>query len=510
LGLYTEHFCAQVLPPIDPSVTGALRVTSGDQVQIAQPTSFTTYTGLPFSATIYATGTPTPKLTFQYGPGDPKFQVFTFTDNGNGTATITAPASAMMRDFGLIAQACQPQCATITASNGIPGFAATQFSATTVPAPAPAFSIPLIPVFEAGVPTSFTISMTEQAAGPLLYAYPSGTLVLPAEWEPSMTANGTTTPLSSAPWLSFTDNGNGTATFSGTAPFGTVSALALEVAGYAMYTDVSTANITIPVRSDPIFTSASTAIFNVGTSGVFDVTASSGSIALNQPAVTPNGLTINSGVIAGTAQTASGGHYPLQFSAANGYGTTIQPFDLFVTEAPTIYAATPGNAASFAIHTGRSTSVQIPAATDYPKTPPPSGAPSSLGNGLTFNLSTSMPSNAYSFNYKDASGDPAGVGTFTFNPPASAIGSYSVSLDAGNGFAPDGTLNLTVKIVQGGDVNEDGVVNCADLTIVENAFGKNQSQPGYDIRADINLDGVVNIKDLSFVASKTPAGTVCH
>jgi hypothetical protein len=60
-----------------------------------------------------------------------------------------------------------------------------------------------------------------------------------------------------------------------------------------------------------------------------------------------------------------------------------------------------------------------------------------------------------------------------------------------------------------GDVNGDGVVDCADLAIVKASFGKRNGQVGFDPRADVNHDGVVNIVDLSIVAHALPAGTVC-
>jgi hypothetical protein len=66
---------------------------------------------------------------------------------------------------------------------------------------------------------------------------------------------------------------------------------------------------------------------------------------------------------------------------------------------------------------------------------------------------------------------------------------------------------LTVKIR--GDVNGDGMVNCADLAIVKASFGKKLGQPGFNPDADVNGDGVVNILDLSMVAKQVSAGTVC-
>ena len=60
-----------------------------------------------------------------------------------------------------------------------------------------------------------------------------------------------------------------------------------------------------------------------------------------------------------------------------------------------------------------------------------------------------------------------------------------------------------------GDVDGDGVVTCAEATIVKNAFGKRLGQPGYDARADVNGDRVVSIVDLSTVTRGLPAGTSC-
>lgn len=60
-----------------------------------------------------------------------------------------------------------------------------------------------------------------------------------------------------------------------------------------------------------------------------------------------------------------------------------------------------------------------------------------------------------------------------------------------------------------GDVNGDGVVNCADLAIVKAAFGTMLGEAGYDARADVNGDGVVNVLDLATVARALPAGTTC-
>ena len=60
----------------------------------------------------------------------------------------------------------------------------------------------------------------------------------------------------------------------------------------------------------------------------------------------------------------------------------------------------------------------------------------------------------------------------------------------------DGEMYLRVKPPNPADVNEDGVVNIFDLTLVAQAFGKD------GLQGDVNGDGVVNVFDLVFVANQ--------
>jgi hypothetical protein len=61
-----------------------------------------------------------------------------------------------------------------------------------------------------------------------------------------------------------------------------------------------------------------------------------------------------------------------------------------------------------------------------------------------------------------------------------------------------------------GDLNGDNVVNCADILIIRNSWGKRSSDPGFDPRADYNRDNVVNIFDLAAVSKFLARGAKCN
>ncbi|MBN1671127.1 MAG: hypothetical protein JXR37_08855 [Kiritimatiellae bacterium] len=58
-----------------------------------------------------------------------------------------------------------------------------------------------------------------------------------------------------------------------------------------------------------------------------------------------------------------------------------------------------------------------------------------------------------------------------------------------------------------GDVNRDGRIDIADVTIIAGAFNLTSDDPRYVADADLNGDGIINILDLSIVASHFDIGT---
>jgi hypothetical protein len=61
-----------------------------------------------------------------------------------------------------------------------------------------------------------------------------------------------------------------------------------------------------------------------------------------------------------------------------------------------------------------------------------------------------------------------------------------------------------------GDINGDGSVTCADLSLLKASFGRRTGQAGFNSAADLNNDGVVDIKDLVIINRQLPAGSTCQ
>ena len=228
---------------------------------------------------ITTTGSPTPAITESGAmPAG-----LSFADEGNGTALISGTPTATGTTN-----------ITVTAANGV-NPAASQ-TLTIVVGQAPAITSAGTATAPVGTAFSFTVTTT---------GYPAPSF----GWD------------NVPPGLTFTDNGNGTATLAGTPTTAGTYAMALAAAnsfGTAQQT------LTVTVSQAPAITSGNAATFTVGTGETFMVTtAGTPTPAITETGALPSGVTFTdngngTATLTGTATTGSQGSYPLTIAAANG------------------------------------------------------------------------------------------------------------------------------------------------------------------------------------------------
>ena len=281
---------------VDPLAGGAPTFTSGNAVAFvtgAASTYTVTTTGSPAAATLSSVGTLPAGITF--------------TNNGDGTATLAGTADPGTAGLYPL---------TLTADNGV-GTATQAFTLTIN-------NVGATPVFTSGATTAFVIGA-------------AGSFVISTAASPAVTAITLTGALPAG--VTFTDNGNGTATLSGPPLAGTGGPYALTfTATNGVGAPVFQA-FTLSVQETAAITSADARAFTVGFADSFAVTTS----GLPVPSVTltgalPTGVTFTdngdgTGTIAGTADAGTVGTYPLTLTATNGVGApATQAFTLAVTE----------------------------------------------------------------------------------------------------------------------------------------------------------------------------------
>jgi hypothetical protein len=272
---------------------GAPVITSTPSLSVTAGTAMTPFT-------ITTTGFPVPSLTKKGAlPSG-----VTFTSNGNGTATISGNPKATQGGTYVI---------TITASNS--QGTVTQ-ALTLIVNQAPAITSHASTTFTAGDPGTFTVTTRGFPAPPLTETGP-----LPAG-------------------VTFTDNGDGTATISGVpAADGSYPILitATSNAGSTSQWLIITVNQTVIITSQPgTTTTAGTAMapFTVTTTG-FPVPT------LTKTGALPSGVTFTdngngTATISGVPKATQGGTYVVTITARNDQGTVTQTFTLTLNEAPAI------------------------------------------------------------------------------------------------------------------------------------------------------------------------------
>lgn len=104
----------------------------------------------------------------------------------------------------------------------------------------------------------------------------------------------------------------------------------------------------------------------------------------------------------------------------------------------------------------------------------------------------------------------------TLNPGSAPVGTSdtitltatSTSNSSRRNFAVINTSVVAPKLF--GDVNRDGVVDCADLALIKASFGSKTGSRRFNPDVDVDTNGVIDIRDLAAVSRVLPAGTVCR
>jgi hypothetical protein len=310
------------------SATQSLNIVVGTAPAITSVNTGTLTVGKASALKLVASGTPKPVLsstgTLPAG--------ITFSDIGNGYGQfIGTPAAGSGGSYPL----------TITATNPE---GSTSQSYTLVVDELPTFTSAPGLVTHENTPINVTITTG--------HVYPAGVAI------------STTTILPA--WLTLTDNGNGTATLSGTAP--TLSAKLYKIALVdtgALKTVKQT--FSLEIDAAPTFTSLPTATATIGIAKTVSIKTKGYPIAaLSYTGTLPAGFTFTDGgkgiaTIVGTATAGQGGSYPLTIKATNSQGTTFQSFTLVIPEPPTFT-----NAAAATFHESSSNSFTFTTSFAYP------------------------------------------------------------------------------------------------------------------------------------------------
>ena len=369
-----------------------------------------------------------------------------FTDNGNGTATLAGtPAAGTGGTYTV----------TITAHNCVHPRATQTFTLTVNESPS---------VTSADA-TTFTVGS-------------AGTF--------SVTSSGfPTASLSESGGLpsgvSFTDNGDGTATLAGTPAAGTGGSYPLTLTADNGDGSPGSQSFTLTVDQAASVTSGASATFTVGRTGTFTVTSTghpTASLSVSGPM--PAGVTFTdngngTATLSGTPGAGSGGTYPLTLTATNGVGAPgTQSFALLVASPTTVTALSPssGPGAGGTKVTVKGTSLTGATAVMFGTSAATDVVVSTTGTSLTAIAPIESPGTAT----VDVTVTTPGNGTSLPNPPHDQYTYKAPAVTAlkpatgpglgGNKVTVDGTaLNGASSVMFGSSAATDVVVSSAGTSL---------------------------------------------
>ena len=285
----------------------AFTLTVDQTPSFSSAAAVTETAGTAFGFTVSAIGYPTPALSTGTLPAG-----VSFSDNGNGTGSLSGTTAVAAGTYTL----------TVTAANA--GGSTSQTITLTVKAAGVAEVVPTITsaaMYGATAGTAFSFTVTTSA---------------PTTYTTNITHSGALPA-----GVSFSNNGKGTATVSGTPTTGsggvyTITLTAKNTAG------TTTQSFVLTVSAKPTITSAATSTATVGATYGFTVKTTGYPLpAFGETGALPAGVTFTdngngTATLAGTPNANSGGVYAITVSATNALGTTTQSFTLTVRQPPVI------------------------------------------------------------------------------------------------------------------------------------------------------------------------------
>ena len=397
------------------TASASLAVNSSAAITSASSTTFTV--GSAGSFTITSSGSPVPSFT-ETGALPPGV---TFIDNGNGTATLSGTPAALSGGVYPI---------VITAHNGAGSDSVQNFTLTVDQS--------------ASITSANTTSFLVGSAGS--FAVTTSGTPPPSITKTGALPNGVT----------FTDNGNGTATFSGTPAASTGGSYPITITGHNGIGADATQSFTLTVNQAAAITSANNAAFAETTPETLTVTVTGFPLpTLSETGALPPGVTFNAGtgVLSGTPAAGTSGSYPITFTAHNGVGSdAAQSFTLTVDQAAAI---TSTSGASFTFGLAGSFGV-----TTAGKPAPALSETGTLPAGVTF------------------ADNGNGTATLSGAPAPGSGGIYTFTITAHNGVGTDTTQTFTLTIAKANPV----IVWAAPVAV---AYGTALSATQLDATANV-------------------------
>lgn len=238
-------------------------------------------------------------------------------DGGGTYAAIPGATSTTLSVAASLAQSGYRYAATFSNSSG---------TVTTLPA---TLTVTLTPTITSAAGASFTTGS-------------AGSFTVTTNGSP---VPGLSTSSTLPAWLTFTDNGDGTATIAGTPIVGAGGSYPIAITAANGSLPDATQPFVLTVLEPSAFTSASATTFTVGASSSFTVTTTAGypaTRALSESGTLPTGVRFvdqgdGTAVFTGTPAAGTGGVYTVTASAANAPAPTAsQTFVLTVEEAGAI------------------------------------------------------------------------------------------------------------------------------------------------------------------------------